>query len=88
MLKAFQRLMMLWLLVTTQSVPVSSQQGHSDSRPVLDMHFATDSWFVSDLPALDSPATIRDAVQMWADLFHIKRMYSRVEEEEIDLASS
>src|SRR3989442_1404962 len=82
--RALQTLVLFLLLVGSLSALVNCQQAPPHSKPVLDMHFASDSWWVSDKPALDSPASIRDAVQMWADVFHIKRVYWRCEEEEIN----
>ena len=55
-------------------------------RPTTDMFIsAGDNYWVDYLLALDSPASIKDSVQMWADIFGIKRVYWRGQQEEARL---
>ena len=81
-----KRLMIVVFLVGSQMALVSCQQARPDSRPILDAHLTPgDNWWGSDWLALDSPASIRDSVQMLADVFHVKRVYWRGQQDQFDV---
>ena len=44
---------------------------------------AGDSWWAGTWLPVDSPASIRDTVQMWSDVVGMKRIYWRGEQEEM-----
>ena len=54
------------------------------SSPVLDVYLsAGDSWWVGTWLPVDSPGSIRASVQLWADVFKIRRIYWRGQQEEM-----
>src|SRR5439155_6198307 len=86
MVGTLNKLMMLVLLVGSQMALVNCQHASSNSEPTLDAHLTPgDNWYGSDWLAIDSPASIRDSVQMLADVFHVKRVYWRGQQDQFDV---
>jgi hypothetical protein len=60
--------------------PASAQP----EAPPLDILIsAGDSWWFGSWLPVDSPKSIRDSVQMWADILNVKRIYWRGQQEEL-----
>src|SRR5207247_1719538 len=58
----------------------------SGTRPETEIFVsAGDNYWVNYLLALDSPASIRDSVEMWSAVFNVKRIYWRGQQDEARL---
>src|SRR2546426_5120052 len=72
-------LMALGTLLVCCCFPAPSEQpAGKRKKPTIDILIsAGDSWWFGSWLPVDSPASLRDSVQMWSDLFDIKRVYWR-----------
>jgi len=63
---------------------VSCKPGRTEQEIIVEAHLTPgDNWYGSDWLALESPASIKDSVQMLADVFHVKRVYWRGQQDEM-----
>lgn len=54
------------------------------TKRVIDAHVsAGDDWWIGEWMAVDSPASIAETVAMWSDLFGMRRIYWRGQQEEM-----
>src|SRR5580698_2015437 len=54
------------------------------AAPVVNLMISSgDSWWMGDWLPVDSPGGLHEAVQLWSDLLHIKRIYWRGQQEEM-----
>jgi len=62
----------------------SAEEATNNKRRSVDVWVsAGDDWWLGTWLPLDSPASIRDSVQMWSDVLRVKRVYWRGQQEEM-----
>ncbi|HLY59616.1 MAG TPA: HEAT repeat domain-containing protein [Terriglobia bacterium] len=71
------------LKLPSHSASSAEEAARSEGRSVDVWVSAGDNWWFGTWLALDSPASIRDSVQMWSDVLHVKRVYWRGQQEEM-----
>lgn len=63
---------------------MSAAAGGAPSKRIIDAHVsAGDDWWIGEWMAVDSPASIAETVAMWSDLFGMRRIYWRGQQEEM-----
>jgi HEAT repeat protein len=73
-------------LLQAASAPLALAASASAGTPqrIIDAHVsAGDDWWIGEWMAVDSPASIAETVAMWSDLFGMRRIYWRGQQEEM-----
>src|SRR5580704_10527035 len=84
-MNAFSRNLLALFVPIVMACSAGGQPASARSdAPTLDIFIsAGDSWWMGTWLPVDSEKSIQESVQMWADLFNIKRVYWRGEQEEL-----
>lgn len=74
-------------LLKTAAAPLALSAATVKAAPqqrIVDAHVsAGDDWWIGEWMAVDSPASIAETVAMWSDLFGMRRIYWRGQQEEM-----
>src|SRR5712671_5603103 len=83
MKRLWQPLFVLICLSLSAAVRGQSAPARLDMPPMDIVISAGDSWWFGSWLPVDSPKSIAQSVEMWADLFNLKRIYWRRQQEEL-----